>query len=122
MRMKEGKMKTLLIACAGLLALATAAAGQEQAPTTGGLAAMDGNADGSVDGAELDAWATASFTTMDANGDGYVTEAEGADYIPADLYAAANTNGDDGISLQEFQDQARRDFTAADANGDGVLN
>ena len=63
----------------------------------------------------------ASFTTMDANGDGYVTEAESAAYMPADLYASANTNGDDGISLQEFQAQGESDWSAADDNGDGVL-
>ena len=71
--------------------------------------------------AEFDAYLTASFTAIDANGDGYVTEAESAGTIPADLYASANANGDDGISLQEFQAQAQADFAAADENGDGML-
>jgi hypothetical protein len=108
-------MKTLLIACAGALALTAAAGAQEALPP------MDANADGMVDAAELDAYSSASFTMLDANGDGYVTEAESAGVMPADLYASANTNGDSGISLAEFQAQAQRDFAAADANGDGVL-
>ena len=50
-----------------------------------------------------------------------MTEAESVAYMPADLYASANTNGDDGISLQEFQAQGESDWSTADDNGDGVL-
>ena len=111
-------MKTLLIACAGVLALTAAAAAQEAMA----LPPMDGNGDGSVTADELEAWVTSSFGAIDGNGDGYITEAESAGYIPADVYAATNANGDDGLSLDEFRARAQADFAAADADGDGTLN
>jgi hypothetical protein len=114
-------MRIFLIACAGALALGGSAA-LAQDMTTGQLSAIDANADGAVDAAELDAWIAQAFTSLDTNGDGYVTVTEGMVVMTPEQWAAANTNGDDGLSPQELQAQARADFAAADKNGDGKLN
>ena len=114
-------MRTFVIACAGALALGSAALAQDL--NTGHLAAIDTNGDGSVDQAEFDAFVASSFTTMDANGDGFVTHAEGqAAGMTPEQFAAANTNGDDGLSQEEFAAAAAADFAAADRDGDGMLN
>jgi hypothetical protein len=114
-------MRNILVAGAGALALvATAALAQDI--TTGHVAALDANSDGSVDSAELQAWVGQAFARLDANGDGYVTAAEGSGSMTAEQWAAANTNGDDGLSLAELQAQAEADFAAADRDGDGMLD
>jgi len=113
-------MRTFLIACAGALALSSAAFAQDI--TTGHLAALDGDDDGSVDAAEFDAFMGQAFTAIDTNGDGYITAAEGAAYMTPEHFAAANTNGDDGLSQDEFLAMARSDFAAADQDANGALD
>jgi len=113
-------MRTILIACAGALALCGAATAQEF--NTGHLSALDSNGDGAIDKAEFDAFVAASFQKMDANGDGYVTIVEGQVVLTPEQFAAANANGDDGLSLQEYTATAGADFAAADKDGDGRLN
>jgi hypothetical protein len=112
-------MRTLLIACAGALALSGAAVAQDL--TTGHLPAIDTNGDGTVDAAEFAAFVDAAFAALDANGDGYVTVVEGQAVITPEQFAAANANGDGGLSKAELQAAMQKDFTTADRNGDGVL-
>jgi hypothetical protein len=113
-------MRKILLACAGGLALSGAALAQDL--TTGHLGALDANADGAVDRAELEAWVGQAFESLDTNGDGYVTVTEGTVVMTPEQWAAANTNGDDGLSPAELQAQVAKDFTAADRNADGKLN
>jgi hypothetical protein len=117
--MREGQMKTLLIACAGALAFSAATA---QDITTGHLSALDTNGDGAVDAAEFGAFVEQSFAALDQNGDGYVTIVEGEAVITPEQFAAANANGDDGLSKQEFQAATQKDFATADTDGSGALN
>lgn len=113
-------MRTLLIACAGVLALSGAAWAQDITP--GQLDALDANDDGSVDVTEFDTYMSAAFKTIDANGDGYVTLAEGEGYMTPEQFTAANTNGDDGLSEAEFVAAAQADFAKADLDEDGALD
>jgi hypothetical protein len=114
-------MRNVLFAAAGALALSGAAA-LAQDMTTGHVTALDANADGAVDAAELDAWVGQAFARLDANGDGYLTVSESTVVMTPEQWTAANTNGDDGLSRQELQAQAAKDFAAADRNADGKLN
>lgn len=113
-------MKRILMAAAGALAFAGMAIAQDI--TTAHLAALDTNADGSVDAAAFDAFVVTTFTTLDANGDGYITAVEATVVMTPEQFAAANTNGDDGVSKAEFEAATKADFAAADKDGDGALN
>jgi hypothetical protein len=113
-------MRLILITAAGL-ALAPLASAQE-AMTTGHLAALDTNGDGSVDSAELGDFVARAFQSVDANADGLMTADEAAGVMPSELFNAANVNGDAGISPDEFMNQAQADFAAADRDGNGVLD
>lgn len=113
-------MRTLLIACAGALALSGAAWAQDI--TTGHLDAIDSNDDGAVDAAEFDTYMVAAFKTIDGNADGYVTLVEATGYMSPEQFAAANANGDDGLSEAEFLAAAQADFAMADADGNGKLD
>jgi hypothetical protein len=113
-------MKTLLLACAGLLALSGAVAAQDL--NTGHLAALDTSGDGTVDADEFNAFVVTAFGNLDANGDGFVSVTESGGIISPEQFAAADTNGDSGLSQAEFETIATADFAAADRNGNGVLD
>lgn len=111
-------MRTLILA-AGLM-VGSAAFAQDL--TSGHLAAIDANGDGTVDKAEFDAFVAAAFDRLDVNADGYVTIKEGTAVMTPDQFAAINANSDDGVSREEFTAQVLKDFAAADKDGNGVLN
>lgn len=113
-------MRSLLIAAAGLVALAGAALAQDI--TTNHLDALDANDDGAVDATEFDTYMVAAFKSIDANGDGYVTLVEATGYLTPEQFAAANANGDDGLSEEEFLAAAKADFANADLDKNGALD
>ena len=115
-------MKTILMACAAMLALGGTSAWAQQAMTTTELKALDTSGDGAIDRDEMMAFMVRGFKTLDKNGDGYVTLVESEVILTPEQFAAANTNGDDGISLQEWQDQATKDMAAMDKDGNGKVD
>jgi hypothetical protein len=113
-------MNRLLLAVTGFLALSGAASAQDI--TTSHLAALDANADGTVDLTEFDTYIAGAFEVIDTNDDGYITVVESSGYMTPEQFAAANTNGDDGLSQAELAAATRADFAKADLDGDGALN
>lgn len=107
---------------AAALTLAVAGSADAQSLSSGHLAAIDANGDGTVDKAEFDAFVAAAFDRLDVNHDGHITFQEGTAVISPEQFKAVNTNGDDGISREEFTSQVLKDFAAADKDGNGVLN
>ncbi|MDX5985458.1 EF-hand domain-containing protein [Sphingomonas echinoides] len=113
-----------LIALAGLLSLATAAAAQD-------VDRIDTNHDGQITRAEFAAARMANFARFDRNGDGVVSAAD----IPAiarfrpsiqktfqNFIANADANGDGVVTRAELANAPMPVFDRADANHDGVID
>lgn len=120
------RFATILVPCV-LLALASAAAGDEtKAPPYDprkAHAEADANGDGALDRAEFHSRMVEVFFFADSDRDGYMTwvEVEKSVAFPDDL-RGADTNGDERISLHEFVRVRFADFDTIDSNHDGLLS
>lgn len=117
-------MMKSLIALAGVLSLATAAAAQD-------VEQIDSNHDGQVTRAEFAAARTANFARLDRNGDGVVSAADipaiarfkpGIQKIFQNFITNADTNGDGMVTRAELANAPMPVFDRADANHDGVID
>jgi Ca2+-binding EF-hand superfamily protein len=113
-----------LIALAGALSLATAAAAQD-------VAQIDSNHDGQITRAEFAAARMANFARLDRNGDGVVSAADipvlarfkpGIQKTFQSFIANADANGDGMVTRVELATAPMPVFDRADANHDGVID
>jgi hypothetical protein len=133
-------MRKVLIAAAGIAALAAggvgfafAQGGSAEAPRAhqGGFFQADANSDGAVTRQEYDAAGAARFATLDANNDGQLTREErraqrgerrrgrggrGGGMMGADA------NNDGNITREEFLARPTQMFDRLDADDDGVIS
>jgi Ca2+-binding EF-hand superfamily protein len=120
------RFATIVALCA-LLALASAAAGDEsKAPPYDprkAHAEADANGDGGVDRAEFHSRMVEVFFFADADRDGFMTwpELEAAVAFPDD-FRGADADKDGRISLYEFVRVRFADFDTVDSNHDGLLS
>lgn len=114
-------MKSILAMTTSLLLLCTGAAMAQQAMHEGHKDQLDTNDSGAVNRQEYQAFMTKAFDTLDADNDGSLSQAETADILKADQFAATDANRDGRVSQDEFMSRVMKDFAAADKSGDGRL-
>ncbi|MAC77084.1 MAG: hypothetical protein CML66_03380 [Rhodobacteraceae bacterium] len=105
-----------LFTAACLIALAAPALAQQSL-----LASYDANGDGVLSFDEFQAAQVDTFVTLDGNGDGGITPAElDARNAKAGRMMQRDSNGDGVLTQSEFLSQSPG-FSRADRNNDGVL-
>lgn len=96
------------------------------------IAQMDGDGDGAISRAEMDAAQSQRFATLDVDGDGLVSEAEFTDAVKqrgrgrmadrmAQQFAQTDADGDGLATESEFVDIGSTRFDRMDADGDGLV-
>lgn len=122
-------------ALGAILALGVAATGHAQMRDGSRVFdRMDGNSDGVIDTAELQAQRERAFFLLDGDGDGMITAAEREQARSRvqrmrermqgridEIAAQADTNQDGGISRDEFMAAPQPLLSRADADGDGRI-
>ncbi len=109
-------------AVAALFLIGTPALAQDAPLTEAHLAAIDIDGDGSVSKTEYRIFMSDVFLLLDTDYDGRLSQADLADVISADQFAATDADGDGAVTWAEFDAQTLVDFDAADQDGNGSLD
>lgn len=133
-------MRKILLAAAGVVALAGAAGlavAQDGAPerSSHGVFALDANSDGALTRQEFDTGRSAEFTRLDADRNGQLSREEmragrehrggrrhGGGHGGAHMLERADANSDGSITRDEFLARPLEHFQRLDANSDGVIS
>jgi Ca2+-binding EF-hand superfamily protein len=86
------------------------------------LTAADTDADGTLDKAEVDKAAAATFDKLDTDKDGQLDKAEVGKRLSKVSFAAADPDHDGQLSKDEYTAAADRYFAAADTDHDGAVD
>lgn len=128
--------RVAFVAAVAIIALAQPAWSQPGGRSGGNLdamiAQMDGDGDGAISRAEMDAAQSQRFASLDADGDGLVSEAEFVDATKArgggrmadrmaQRFARTDADGNGFATQNEFKDAGGARFDRMDADGDGLV-
>lgn len=86
------------------------------------LTAADTDADGTLDKAEVDKAAAATFQKLDPDKDGQLDKKEVGSRLSKSAFAAADPDHDNLLSNDEYVAAADMYFAAADKNHDGTVD
>lgn len=114
-------MKSIIAITASLLLLCTGAATAQQAMYEGHQGQLDTDDNGAVSRQEYQAFMTKAFGALDTDKNGALSQAETADVLNADHFAATDANANGRVSRDEFMNRVMKDFAAADKSGDRSL-
>ncbi|KXF74862.1 hypothetical protein ATN84_21790 [Paramesorhizobium deserti] len=114
-------MKSIIATMVSALLVCTGAAMAQEAMYKGQQDHIDADKSGEVSRQEYQAFMTNAFGKLDADKNGSLSQAETANILTADQFAATDANGDGRVSKDELMNRVMQDFSAADKNGDGSL-
>lgn len=86
------------------------------------LTAADTDADGTLDKAEVEKAAAATFDKLDTDKDGQLDQAEVGNRLSKAAFAAADPDHDNQLSKEEYIAAADKYFATADADHDGTVD